>query len=214
MYEAKREEMVNRLIAYGYLRNGRVIKAMLKVPRHLFVPEESVRYAYDDCPLPVGKNQTISAPHMVAMMCESLVLRKWQRILEIGTGTGYHACVVAEIIAKGEIYSVERFPSLAEKAKENLKKVGCQKVEVMIGDGSRGYEKKAPYDRIYVTAGAPRIPEPLVAQLAEEGRLLIPIGSRYAQDLILLVKSGSKVVKKNLGGCAFVPLIGEHGWEE
>jgi protein-L-isoaspartate(D-aspartate) O-methyltransferase len=214
LYEAEREEMVNRLIAYGYLRDERVIKAMLKVPRHLFVPPESVRYAYEDCPLPVGKNQTISAPHMVATMCESLELREGQRVLEIGTGTGYHACVVAEIIATGEIYSVERFPSLAERAKENLRRAGCKRVRVIVGDGSKGYAEKAPYDRIYVTAGAPRVPEPLVEQLAEEGRLLIPIGSRYTQDLILLVKSKGEVAKKNLGGCAFVPLIGEYGWEE
>lgn len=214
MYEADREEMVNRLVTYGYLRDERIAHAMRKVPRHVFVPVESRRYAYEDIPLPVGHNQTISAPHMVATMCEYLDLKEGQKVLEIGAGTGYHACVVAEIIAPGEVYAVERFPSLAEKAKENLEKAGCQRVKVIVGDGTKGYPEEAPYDRIYVTAGAPDVPEPLVEQLKENGRMLIPIGSRYSQELILVIKEKGDVITKNLGGCAFVPLIGEHGWKE
>lgn len=214
MYEAEREEMVKNLIAYGYLRDNRIIDAMLKVPRHIFVPRESRRYAYEDIPLPVGRNQTISAPHMVATMCEHLDLKAGQKVLEIGAGTGYHACVVAVIISPGRVYTIERFTSLAEKAKENIKKAGCTRVKVIVGDGTRGYPAKAPYDRIYVTAGAPEIPEPLVEQLKDNGKMLIPVGSRYSQELILVIKSGKNIERKNLGGCAFVPLIGEYGWKE
>lgn len=214
MYEGEREEMVSRLIAYGYLRSREVIEAMRLVPRHLFVPEETRRHAYEDCPLPIGRSQTISAPHMVAMMCEKLELKPEHKVLEIGTGTGYHACVVAAIVREGKIYSVERFQGLAEKSRDNLKEAGCGRVEIIVADGSKGYPREAPYDRIYVTAGAPEIPKNLVEQLAPKGRLLIPIGSRYTQELILVEKGEGGLVKKNLGGCAFVPLIGEHGWEE
>jgi protein-L-isoaspartate(D-aspartate) O-methyltransferase len=214
VYEREREEMVNRLVAYGYLRSKEVIDAMRLVPRHMFVPEENIKYAYEDCPLPVGRSQTISAPHMVAMMCETLELKPWHKVLEIGTGTGYHACIVAAIIGEGVVYSVERFQSLAERARENLRKAGCGRVRIIVGDGSKGYPDEAPYDRIYVTAGAPAVPENLLEQLAPDGRLLIPIGSRYTQELMLVEKSKGSLLKKNLGGCAFVPLIGEHGWKE
>lgn len=214
MYEADREEMVNRLVTYGYLRDERIVQAMRKVPRHVFVPVESRRYAYEDIPLPVGHNQTISAPHMVATMCEYLDLKEGQRVLEIGAGTGYHACVVAEIIAPGRVYGVERYPGLAERARKNLEIAGCMKVKIIVGDGTKGYPEKAPYDRIYVTAGAPEVPEPLLEQLKDKGRMLIPIGSRYSQELILVMREGGETIRKNLGGCAFVPLIGEYGWKD
>jgi protein-L-isoaspartate(D-aspartate) O-methyltransferase len=165
-------------------------------------------------PLIVGMNQTISAPHMVATMCEYLDLKEGQKVLEVGAGTGYHACVVAEIVAPGKVFAVERFASLAERAKKNLKEAGCPRVKIIVGDGTRGYLEEAPYDRIYVTAGAPQIPVPLVEQLCENGKMLIPLGSRYSQELILVMKEDGEVVTKSLGGCAFVPLIGEYGWKD
>lgn len=206
--------MVKRLMAYGYLRSEKVIKAMRKVPRHIFVPEESRSYSYEDMPLIVGHNQTISAPHMVATMCEYLDLNEGQKVLEVGAGTGYHACVVAEIVSPGKVFAVERLPSLAERAKKNLREAGCPRVKIIVGDGTMGYLDEAPYDRIYVTAGAPEVPAPLVKQLVENGKMLIPIGSRYSQELLMVMKKNGEVVTKSLGGCAFVPLIGEHGWKD
>lgn len=212
MYEKERIEMVERLVAFGYLRSEKVAEAMRAVPRHLFVPEDLDVHAYEDRPLPVGGGQTISAPHMVAMMCDALELEEEQKVLEVGAGTGYHACVVARIVKKGSVFAVERIAALAEKAKENLKKADCNIVEIIIGDGTKGYNGEAPYDRIFVTAGAPDIPEPLVEQLKVGGKLLIPVGSRYMQELILVDKTESKIEKRNLGSCTFVPLIGEYGW--
>lgn len=214
MYEEERLEMVERLVAFGYLRSEKVIEAMKRVPRHLFVPDDQIPYAYDDRPLLIGMDQTISAPHMVAMMCDALDLEEDHKVLEIGAGSGYHACVIADIVKKGTVYTIERIEELAEKAKENLKKTNCGRVEVIVGDGTKGYEKEAPYDRILVTAGAPDMPPPLLDQLKIGGKLLIPIGSsRYMQQLILVIKTGEKKIEKEyLGGCAFVPLIGEYGW--
>lgn len=210
-YERERSEMVERLIAYGYLSDKAVAEAMKKVPRHLFVLKEEEPYAYDDRPLPAGEDQTISAPHMVAMMCQALEPRWEHKVLEIGCGTGYHACVMAQMAER--VYSVERLESLAERAKMNLKRAGCDRVAVVVGDGSRGYEPEAPYDRIYVTAGAPEIPLHLVEQLKPGGRLLVPVGAMYYQDLMLVVKTlAGELRTKSLGACAFVPLIGEYGW--
>jgi protein-L-isoaspartate(D-aspartate) O-methyltransferase len=150
---------------------------------------------------------------MVALMCDLLDLEEEHIVLEIGAGTGYHACVVAEIVKKGFVYSIERIEKLVERAKQNLENVGCKRVKIILGDGTKGYEKASPYDRIFVTAGAPRIPEPLIKQLKVNGRLLIPVGSRYTQELIQVDKlSEEKIEKKKLGGCAFVPLIGDYGW--
>lgn len=203
--------MVKRLISYGFLKDERVAEAMKRVPRHLFVSVEMVEYAYDDRPLPIIEGQTISAPHMVAMMCDAMDFEPDNRVLEIGAGTGYHACVVAQIVK--EVYSVERIPHLARMAEENLKKTDCGKVKVILGDGSRGLPDEAPYDRIYVTAGAPEVPKPLLEQLKKGGRLLIPLGTRYSQDLMLYEKSKKGVIlARSIGACAFVPLIGEYGW--
>lgn len=211
MYEKERWEMVERLVSYGFLRDSRVAEAMKKVPRHIFVPEEMAEYAYEDRPLPIGEGQTISAPHMVAMMCDAMEFMPVNKVLEIGAGTGYHSCVVAQIVE--EVYSVERVEALAMKAAENLEKAGCGRVRVIVGDGSKGYPDEAPYDRIYVTAGAPDVPKPLLEQLKAGGKLLIPIGRRYFQDLMLFEKSlSSEITSRSLGACAFVPLIGEYGW--
>jgi protein-L-isoaspartate(D-aspartate) O-methyltransferase len=212
MYERDRKELVEGLVASGYLKSKAVIDAMLNVERHLFVPDNIKSYAYTDQPLPVGEDQTISAPHMVAMMCELLDLTEGQRVLEIGAGTGYHACVVAHI-TKGDVYSIEAKTQLLKRARENVKRAGCTGVELLEGDGTEGYEKEAPYDRIYVTAGAPDVPPPLVDQLKPKGQLLIPVGSRNLQNLVQVEKTADGVVKKTtLSGCAFVPLIGKYGW--
>jgi protein-L-isoaspartate(D-aspartate) O-methyltransferase len=212
MHEQDRLEMVDGLIARGYLKSKNVIEAMRKVERHLFVPDDVKSYAYSDQPLPVGENQTISAPHMVAMMCELLDLKEGLKVLEIGAGTGYHACVVA-YITKRNVYSIESKTRLLKRARENVKRADCTGVELIEGDGTEGYEKEAPYDRIFVTAGAPDIPPPLIDQLKAGGRLLIPVGSRYLQNLVQVDKSASGDIKKTtLSGCAFVPLIGKHGW--
>ncbi|MFQ5975718.1 MAG: protein-L-isoaspartate(D-aspartate) O-methyltransferase [Candidatus Hydrothermarchaeales archaeon] len=212
-YKDQRLFMVEKLKRWDYLKSERVAEAMNSVPRHLFLPEDQRRYAYEDRPLPVGKNQTISAPHMVAMMSDALDLKGDEKVLEIGAGTGYHACVVGHILKEGSVYSIEKIKTLAQRAKENIEGAGCTNVEVIIGDGTLGFKEEAPYDRIFVTAAAPAIPEPLLDQLKPGGLLLIPVGSRYAQDLISVKKSvNGKIKRKNLCGCIFVPLVGRYGW--
>jgi protein-L-isoaspartate(D-aspartate) O-methyltransferase len=215
---SEKEELVEKLLSYGYIKTDKVKKAMLKVPREEFIPPENKAYAYRDQPLGIGEGQTISAPHMVAIICEELVLEEGMKVLEIGTGFGYNAAVVAEIITdKGHLYSIERLKSLAEIAKENLKRTGySDNVTVIHRDGTLGYPEEAPYDRIYATASAPKIPEPLKEQLKIGGRLLTPVGSKsYFQDLICILRvSENEFKKKALGGVAFVPLIGEYGWPE
>ncbi|NOZ82944.1 MAG: protein-L-isoaspartate(D-aspartate) O-methyltransferase [Euryarchaeota archaeon] len=212
-YEEERRRMVERLIASGYLRSQRVIDAMLTVPRHLFVPEELASQAYSDEPLPIARGQTVSAPHMVAIMCEALEVESSHRVLEVGAGSGYHACVVSLLAA--EVYSIEREAELAELARRNISRAGCcGRVEVVTGDGTLGYPEKAPYHRIYVTAGAPEIPQPLVEQLAPGGKLLIPVGSRLGQELLLVEKLESGELRtQKIIDCVFVPLIGRHGWK-
>jgi protein-L-isoaspartate(D-aspartate) O-methyltransferase len=207
----KRESLIDRLISWGYLRTPAVIGAMRSVKREFFLPEDLDRFAYDDSPLPIGGDQTISAPHMVAIMCEAAELSEGQNVLEIGAGSGYHACVTSHI-TKTKVYSIERLEELAKDAIKNLKRAGCRNVIVVTGDGTLGYEDKAPYDRIIVTAGAPEIPQPLVDQLKIGGKLLIPVGSRFSQELLRVTKNAGGLRKEALGGCVFVPLIGEHGW--
>ncbi len=215
--KSKREELVERLLNYGYLKSEKVKKAILKVPREEFIPPENKQYAYIDQPLPIGKGQTISAPHMVAMICEKLDLKEGMKVLEIGSGFGYNAAVVAEIIGpNGHLFTTERIEYLAKTAEENLKRTGYNNVTVFHIDGTKGYPEEAPYDRIYGTASAPKIPEPLKEQLKVGGRLLTPIGSDSAfQELICLVRLSENEFKSyNLGGVVFVPMIGEHGWPE
>ena len=209
-----RKELIDNLIRDGYLSKSEVINAMLKVPRHKFVPENQEKNAYVDSPLHIGNEQTISAPHMVAMMTEHLDVKTDHKILEIGSGSGYQAAVLAEIAKSGEIYSVERIPDLARNAEKNLLEAGYKNVSVIIGEGTMCHSIKAPYDRIIVTAGAPKIPLPLIDQLKDNGKMLIPVGSRMYQELILIEKKegGGEITKTNLGGCMFVPLIGEGGW--
>ena len=210
-YKQDRENLVRMLKLEGRIKTEVVEKAFLEIPRELFVPESLKKYAYVDTPLEIGNGQTISAPHMVAIMCEALDIKKGEKILEIGAGSGYHAAVVSKIVGeKGHVYTIERFSSLAENAKKNLEKVGITNITVEIGDGSEGLTKYAPYDCIYVTCAAPKIPNPLLEQLKDPGKLLIPVG-RIICKLELVEKKRDKIVSKDLGGCAFVPLVGKHG---
>ncbi|HII84384.1 MAG TPA: protein-L-isoaspartate(D-aspartate) O-methyltransferase [Methanobacterium subterraneum] len=213
----KRKDLVEKLFNQGYINTAKVKEAMLKVPREEFMPPENSSYAYLDRPFPIGKGQTISAPHMVAIIAEKLELTDGMSILEIGTGLGYNAAVVAEIAGnEGHVYTIERIPALVEKSRENLNKTGySDRVTVIEGDGTIGYPDKAPYDRIYGTASAPKIPEPLKKQLKIGGKLIMPMGSDYYQELVLVVRiSDDDFQTRNLGGVVFVPMIGKHGWPE
>ena len=213
-FDYERDRLVESLKLRGYVTSKAVETAMRRVPREEFLPPEIREDAYVDTPLPIGEGQTISAPHMVAIMVEHFDLKPGLKVLEIGTGSGYHAAVCAEIIAPdGHIYSMERITSLASFAESNLKKTGYSKlVTVILGDGTKGLPEQAPFDRIFVAAGAPDVPPPLTDQLADGGRLLIPVGGRWYQDLMRVTRKGKKLETENLGGCIFVPLIGEYGY--
>ncbi|MCK4353058.1 protein-L-isoaspartate(D-aspartate) O-methyltransferase [candidate division WOR-3 bacterium] len=209
-FESLRHRMVEEQIVFRGIKSQQVISAMLKVPRHLFVPL-SLRYeAYGDYPLPVGEGQTISQPYMVAEMTADLELKSEDKVLEIGTGSGYQSAVLAEIVKK--VFTIEKIVSLANKAELLLQKLGYKNVFIEVGDGSQGLQAHAPYDGILVTAGAPQIPEPLFKQLKEEGRLIIPIGDRIFQTLTKVKKIKGKLIKEKLFDCMFVPLLGTYGW--
>lgn len=211
------EKMTERLKRRGYLSTIKVIEAFRKVPRHKFLPDEEEKNAYVDRPLPIGRGQTISAPSMIAIMLEVIQLEECDKVLEIGTGSGYNAALIAEIIGEeGELYTIERLEEIAEVGRKNLKKTGYDRVNVIIGDGTKGYPEESPWDKIIVTACAPEIPDSLIDQLEIEGKLVAPVGQDYmSQILILLEKIGEDETKiEKHGGCAFVPLIGEDGWSE
>ena len=211
MYEQERKRLVTNLCREGYIKTEHVKHAFLTVPRETFIPDSLKNYAYIDTPLDIGQSQTISAPHMVAIMCEALDIKDHQKILEIGTGSGYHAAIVASLVGEtGQVYTIERIESLAKKAKENLSQIRCTNVIVEVGDGSCGLPSYKPYDCIYVTCAAPKIPQPLIDQLQDSGKLLVPIGDKYC-ELILLEKKKGKSVVHRLGGCVFVPLVGKYG---
>jgi len=211
MFEQEREHLVAALLREGYIQSEPVKAAFLTVPREAFVPPSLQNYAYIDTPLDIGQGQTISAPHMVAIMCEALDIKKGQKILEIGAGSGYHAAMVATLVGTtGHVYSIERFDTLAKQAIENLKQAGITNVTVNVGDGSAGLPEYQPYDQIYVTCAAPNVPPPLIEQLQDPGKLLIPIGDMYC-ELTLLEKNKGKITTRHLGGCVFVPLVGKYG---
>ncbi len=209
-FTREREEMVEFQVRARGIRDERVLAAMRKVPRHLFVPKGFERAAYEDRPLPIGEGQTISQPYIVAVMTEQLELQPQDRVLEVGTGSGYQAALLAELA--GSVISIERLASLADQARENLARAGVTGVQVVVGDGTEGYPPEAPYDAIIVTAASPGVPQPLIDQLAEGGRLIAPVGPRECQDLIKLVKREGRVESIPLGGVCFVPLIGQFGW--
>ena len=213
-YEGERKRLVERLKRHGYIKSREVEEAFLSVPRERFVPEENERFAYADTPLEIGYGQTISAPHMIAIMCEHLELRKGLKVLEVGAGSGYHAGIVARIVGReGHVYTIERIGELARMARENLKKVGIENVTVVEGDGSLGLPEFAPYDRIYVTCAAPSIPKPLEEQLKVDGIILIPVGRAFC-TLIKGRKTKEGLETEEICGCAFVPLVGKYGFNE
>ncbi|MCQ8893325.1 MAG: protein-L-isoaspartate(D-aspartate) O-methyltransferase [Methanolinea sp.] len=210
-WEKEREAMVEHQIAARGIADRRVLDAMRKVPRHLFVPAGYESAAYRDFPLPIGHGQTISQPYIVALMTELLAVSPGDRVLEVGAGSGYQAAVLATLGA--EVISMERIPEVARIAEGNLRRAGYTGVRVVVGDGTRGYPSAAPYQGIIITAAAPAVPEPLVDQLAEGGRLVAPVGGRDLQELVRLEKRGGKVTRTSHGGVVFVPLLGEFGWE-
>jgi protein-L-isoaspartate(D-aspartate) O-methyltransferase len=211
-YHLARERMVkNQLIPRGISDKG-VLAAMEKIHRHLFVEEALAGEAYNDHPLPIGQKQTISQPYIVALMTEALDLTGKEKVLEIGTGSGYQTAILAELAQA--VHTVERIEPLLEKSKKLLEELGYTNIRFKVSDGTLGWEEFAPYDAIMVTAGAPKIPQPLLDQLADGGRLVVPIGNRYSQELVRVKKAKSRFIEQNLGGCRFVDLIGNHGWKD
>jgi len=217
MFERERERLVQNLIRWGYLRSPQIIEAFREVPRHEFIPRNLRGEAYADHPLPIGLGQTISAPSMIAIMMETLDLERGQKVLEIGAGSGYNAALLASVVGKsGKVVTVERIQELAAFARENLRRAGFGRVKVIVGDGTLGYPEGAPWDRILVTACAPKIPEPLVGQLGLGGKLGAPVGSQHMFQTWTVVQKteGGELKTTEHGGCAFVPLIGAHGWRD
>jgi protein-L-isoaspartate(D-aspartate) O-methyltransferase len=207
-----RERMVHTQLELRDIRNSRVLTAMRKIPRHEFVPEESRKHAYADAPLPIGDCQTISQPYIVALMTQLLELEPTDTVLEIGTGSGYQAAILAELTKK--VYSLERLSALAERARGVLDRLGYANVEVLERDGSLGLPDHAPYDAIVVTAAAPKAPQALKDQLAESGRLVVPVGGREGQMLERWTREGQRVAVEEMVPVAFVPLVGDQGWDE
>lgn len=202
--------MVERQLRARGIRDPRVLAAMLAVPRHAFVPPELMGNAYDDQPLPIGEGQTISQPYMVAAAAEALELRGAESVLEIGAGSGYQSAVLS-LLAR-EVRAVETHASLGASAQERLARLGYRNVQVRVGDGTAGWADAAPFDAILVSAAAPEVPAPLVAQLAEGGRMVVPVGSAETQRLLRVRRRGGEIVTERLFECRFVPLIGEYGW--
>ena len=201
----------DQLVARG-IRDTRVLDAMRRVPRHAFVEQDAQGLAYADRALPIGDGQTISQPYMVAAMTEALRLRGHERVLDVGTGSGYQAAILAELARA--VVTIERRPDLAEAARERLVSLGYRNIRVVIGDGSLGYVDDAPYDGILVAAASPRVPESLKHQLADNGRLVIPVGPPDQQRLIIVHRDGDRFVESVHEGCVFVPLVGAEGWPE
>lgn len=208
--EYARSRLIQQL-AYE-IRDRRVLEAMGRIPRELFVPAASQHLAYENIPLPIEKGQTISQPYIVALMTEALDLTGSEKVLEVGTGSGYQTAILCELARW--VVSVERHPELTDKASKRLEMLRYDNVEIHLAEKTLGWEKEAPYDGIIVTAGAPNVPQELLDQLAVNGRLVIPVGTPFDQDLIKAVRHPDRVVKTNLGACRFVPLIGESAWDE
>ena len=209
-FKAARARLIEHLGAE--IKDKRVLDVMSRIPREHFVPPQSRHLAYEDMPLPIGFEQTISQPFIIALMTGALQLEGDEKVLEIGTGSGYQAAILAELARR--VITVERLPALAEAAKKALDGLGYRNIEIHLSAETLGWPGEAPYDAIMVTAGAPEVPPDLIAQLAFGGRLVIPAGSRYLQELYQITRQKKKNIVKNLGGCRFVSLIGRGAWEE
>jgi protein-L-isoaspartate(D-aspartate) O-methyltransferase len=209
-FQAVRDEMVERQLVARGIRNPRVLAAMREVPRHVFVPGPMKGEAYQDSPLPIGEGQTISQPYMVAIMTELLDLQGHERVLEIGSGSGYQAAVLSRLCRW--VYTIERVPSLGDLAKRATEACGYANITIRVDDGTQGWPEEAPFDGIIVTAGSPKIPETLVEQLGADGKMLIPVGNRLSQTLKRVIKKPEGMVTEDHTACRFVDLIGEFGW--
>jgi len=204
--------MVRRQIERRGITDPRVLAAFLAVPRHRFVPPRKIDQAYEDHPVEIGSSQTISQPYMVALMTEALGLRGGERVLEIGTGSGYQTAILASLC--GEVYTIERLGALSQHAREVLEDIGFTNVRFRVADGTLGWPEEAPFDHILVAAAGPAVPESLQGQLGDGGRLVMPVGGRGGQDLVVLERRGESLQRRSLGGCIFVQLIGREGWPE
>ena len=211
-YRLPRERMVKNQLTPRRIQDKGVLQAMGKIPRHLFVEEALVGEAYNDHPLPIGKKQTISQPYIVALMTQALELTGTEKTLEIGTGSGYQTAILAELSEK--VHTIERIRPLMERARALLADLGYMNIIFKAFDGTLGWKEHQPFDAIMVTAGAPKIPEPLLDQLDDGGRMVIPIGDKFSQELMKVTKVKDSYTEKNLGGCRFVDLIGAHGWKD
>ena len=208
---AARLAMVEQQIALRGIRDPRLLAVLREIPRHQFVPPDRRGQAYEDRPVPIGEKQTISQPYMVALMTDALAPAATDRVLEIGTGSGYQTAILSRLAAA--VTSIERHRSLARQAADRLRELGCDNVRVVVGDGTEGWPEAAPFDRILVTAGAPAVPETLLSQLADGGRLVIPVGPPGIQRLTLIDREGNRFQTHEGEACTFVPLIGRHGWD-
>jgi protein-L-isoaspartate(D-aspartate) O-methyltransferase len=211
-YERQREEMVRNQIEARGIKDANVLTAFRKVPRHLFVSEALRDQAYGDYPLPIGEQQTISQPFIVAEMTQALGLSAEDRVLEIGTGSGYQAAILAEIVYR--VYTIERIRSLHRQARLLFDRLKYHNIVMKYADGTKGWQDESPFNAIIVTAGAPIIPDILINQLTEGGRMVVPVGNQHTQELVKISRTAKGIQQTNLGGCRFVKLVGEHGWKE
>jgi len=211
--EKEVEHLLERELRPAGITDERVLSAMRKVRREKFIPDSLRDRAYGNYPLPIGENQTISQPYIVALMTQALSIKPTDKVLEIGTGSGYQAAILAELASI--VYTIERIETLSNRARTNLYSQGYNNIYLIVGDGTKGLEEYAPYDKIMVTAAAPHVPGSLLSQLANGGKLVIPVGNRFVQDLQLVEKAqNGRIYKSSLGGCRFVPLIGDEGWND
>src|SRR4030066_544698 len=210
-YKELRKLMIKTQLIPRGIRDKRVLAAMERVPRHLFVDSSTITNAYSDMALPIGEGQTISQPYMVAVMTELLELKGAEKVLEVGTGSGYQAAILSEL--SKEVYTIERFEKLAQEARAKFQELGYNNIYVKAGDGTLGWPEKAPFDRIIITAGTPQIPDPLIQQLAQGGIIVAPVGERFSQQLIRVKKSDRELSEEFHIMCVFVPLVGKYGWD-
>ncbi len=212
-FQEENEKLIEHIKNLGYLKSKQVEETLRKIPRHSFIPESIKHLAYRDTPLSIGYNQTISQPSTVVAMTEALDVKKNQKILEIGTGSGWQSAILSYLVGeKGFVYTIEVIEELAEFAKGNLQKMCVRNVKVFVKDGSLGLEEKAPFDRIIVTAACPDIPKPLIEQLKFDGIMVIPVGDVYLQEMMVVRKLKDKIAKKSIGSFMFVPLVGRFGF--